>query len=115
MTNDDRILIGTWPHKIWAIEKMRCNDCQECWVHPGTSHCIYGGPHVWIDEYPIPKSDIIQFFGIRCFVCNLPYEDDKYKRDADGGVPLYYHKDETYIQFCSCECGLEWHKENINV
>ena len=67
----------------------------------------------FVEEYPIPKIDI-QFFGFRCAVCNLPYEDDKYKRDVDEGFPLYYHKGEMYIQFCSCECGLKW-KENENV
>lgn len=78
-----------------------------------TSDEIYE-KYTFVNEYSIPKLDL-QFFGIRCFVCDLPYEDDKYKRDIDEEFPLYYHKGETYIQFCSCECGLEWNKENINV
>lgn len=71
--------------------------------------------YVFVDEYLIPTLDI-QFFGIRCFICDLSYEDDKYKRDVDKGFPLYYHKGfGSYTQFCSCECGLKWHKENIDV
>ncbi len=68
------------------------------------------------DEYKKAKMHF-QFFGIRCAICDLPYEDDKYKRDIDEGFPLYYHKgeNETYIQFCSCQCGAEWHKENKDV
>ncbi len=115
MKNNDRILIGTWPHKVWATEKMRCNDCQECWVSPGSLQCIYGGPHVWVNKYPISPVDA-RYFGIKCFVCDLPYEDDKYKRGVDEGSPLYYHKGfDSYTQFCSCDCGLKWHKENVNV
>ena len=70
----------------------------------------------YVDEYPLAKLHP-QFFGIRCNVCNLAYQDDKYKRDVDEGFPLYYHKGENeYIQFCSCQCGTEWHKkENTNV
>ena len=116
LNSNDRILIQTWPHKVWATEKMKCADCNECWVSPGSggSHCIYGGPHVWVDEYFVHPLNV-QFFEIQCFVCDLPYKDDKYIRDVDGGFPLYYHKGETYIQFCSCECGLKWQQENKNV
>lgn len=117
MTNDksDRILIGTWPHKIWATEKMQCNDCKECWADPGSLQCIYGGPHIWVNEYYSHTLNI-EFFEIKCSVCDLSYKDDKYKRDIDRGFPLYFYKGvDSYTQFCSCECGLKWHKENVNV
>lgn len=70
--------------------------------------------YTFVNEYFISPINV-QFLEIKCNVCNLSYEDDKYKRDIDKGFPLYFHKENnSYIQFCSCKCGLKY-KENINV
>ena len=42
---DKGLLIQTWPKKVWAIKKMKCNCCRECLEDPRTpGRCIYGGP-----------------------------------------------------------------------
>ncbi len=54
--SEDRILISTWPTKIWATEKMKCESCKECWRDPRSrNRCIYGGPFVFggSDSAPI--------------------------------------------------------------
>jgi len=45
---EDQILISTWPKKVWATEKMKCEACNECWRVPGSNRCIYGGPFVFV-------------------------------------------------------------------
>ena len=98
---------------------IKCAVCESCHFDIKTNCCVCGGPYDGYTEIiPIPKINP-QFSGIKCHICALPYEDDKYKRDIDYGFPLYYDKGdgnlESYIQFCSCECGTKWHKENTYV
>lgn len=46
--SDDRVLVQTWPFKVWATEKMKCQSCNTCLRVPGLRHCIYGGPFVFV-------------------------------------------------------------------
>ena len=58
--SEDRILIQTWPKKVWATEKMKCKSCKICWRMPGSRQCIYGGPFVFVRspfEHSIHKDD----------------------------------------------------------
>lgn len=65
--------------------------------------------YIFVDYDGIPKINY-EFADITCSICNLSYLDDKYKRDLTEGIPLYYRKlEDRYIQFCSCQCGHEWH------
>ncbi len=41
---DDRVLVATYPYKVWATEKVSCSACNTCLRVPGSQRCIYGGP-----------------------------------------------------------------------